>query len=541
VPAPQRRGGALLVAAGILLSRLAGLVRQRALAHFLGAGDEADALNASFRIPNFLQNLLGEGVLSASFIPVYAQLRARKDHTPEENERDASRVASAAAGLLGLVVSILCVLGILLAPLLIDLIAPGFTGEKQHLTIKLVQIVFPGISLMVLSAFCIGVFNSHHRFFIGYAAPVLWSAAQIAALLFGARQPGQTTPQLALWAAWGSVAGAALQLAVQAPLVLGLLGGLRRGGFWPTLGRGNPHAAEVVRNFFPVLAGRGVVQLSAYLDGIISSWLPTGAVAALGYAQTLYLLPVSLFGMSVSAAALPSMAAAQGEAGPEAREALRAQLAAGLRNIAYPVVPSVVVLWALGDVACAALFRTGKFGDSAVLYVAMILAGSTLGLLAATQARLYSSAFYALKDTRTPLRYAAVRVVLTGALGVLGGLWLPKALGVDPELGAPLLTATAGLAGWLEFLLLKRGLEARVGEASLPAGLLLRLWSAAALAGAAGVLVRETCERLDWLAWPVLRAGAVFGAFGVVYLAATLALGVPEARGVIRRLRRQRG
>jgi putative peptidoglycan lipid II flippase len=123
----------------------------------------------------------------------------------------------------------------------------------------------------------------------------------------------------------------------------------------------------------------------------------------------------------------------------------------------------------------------------------------------------------------------------------LGGLWLPTALGVDPELGAPLLTATAGLAGWVEFLLLKRGLSARVGEASLPSELLLRLWGSAALAGGAGVLVRETCQRLGWLSWPVLRAGAVFGAFGLVYLAATLALGIPEARGLIRRLRPQRG
>ena len=245
--------------------------------------------------------------------------------------------------------------------------------------------------------------------------------------------------------------------------------------------------------------------------------------------------------MSVSAAALPSMSAAQGVPGPEAREALRAQLAAGLRTIAYPVVPSVVALWALGDVAGAALFRTGRFGDSAVLYVAMILAGSTLGLLAATQARLYSSAFYALKDTRTPLRYAALRVALSGSLGLVSGLWLPRALGVDPELGAPFLAATSGLVGWLEFLLLKRGFTARVGEAALPAPLLLRLWGSAALAGTAGVLVREAWPPLTAPGGPVVRAAAVFGVFGVVYLGATLAFGVSEARSVARRLRLRRG
>ena len=542
MPPPPRRSGALLVALGILLSRLAGLVRQRVFGHYLSLDAEADAYNAAFKIPNFLQNLLGEGVLSASFIPVYAQLRARAGFSAEENEREARQLASAVFGLLALTTSLLCLGGLFATPWLIDAIAPGFTGEKRLLTIRLVQIFFPGIGLLVLSAFCIGVLNSHHRFFLSYAAPVVWSAAQIAALVFGGTRPGHTAPQIAVWAAWGSVLGAALQLALQAPLVLRLLGGAGRGGFLPTLGRGSPNTAEVVKNFLPVVAGRGVVQLSAYLDSFIASWLPTGAVAALAYAQTLYLLPVSLFGMSVSAAALPGMSAAQGAPGDEAREALRTQLAAGLRTIAYPVIPSVVALLALGDVACAALFRSGRFGDDQVAYVAMILAGSTIGLLATTQARLYSSAFYALKDTRTPLRYATLRVLITGALGLLFGLWLPGALGLDRELGAVGLTATAGVAGWLEFLLLRRGISARVGDAALPARLQLELSGAAALAGAAGVAARSASAFFPWpLRHPVPRAALVFGVFGAVYLVATSVLGVPEARGMLRRLRILRG
>jgi putative peptidoglycan lipid II flippase len=294
---------------------------------------------------------------------------------------------------------------------------------------------------------------------------------------------------------------------------------------------------EVVRNFLPVVAGRGVVQLSAYLDSFIASWLPSGAVAALAYAQTIYLLPISLFGMSVSAAALPSMSAAQGLGAAAAREGLREQIAHGLRAIAYPVVPSVVALLLFGEVICGALFRTGQFGTDQVLYVSNILIGSTVGLLAATLARLYSSALYALRDTRTPLRYAILRVVITGVLGLVCGLWLPRALHLDPALGAVGLTASAGLAGWVEFALLRRGVNARVGTVDLPGPLQLRLWGAAAVAGALGVAARAVVDQGPrLLRAPVPRAAVVLGVFGSVYLLLTLALGVEEARAMARKL-----
>jgi len=525
-PAPGRArgGGAALVAAGILLSRLAGLIRQSVFGHFLGTSDAADAYNAAFKIPNFLQNLLGEGVLSASFIPVYASLRV--DGTEEE----ARKVAGAVAGLLSLVTTVFTLLGILATPWLIDAIAPGFSGDKRELTILLVRIFFPGTALLVLSAFCLGVLNSHHKFFLSYAAPVVWSAAQIAALLVGGHGFRLGPSDLAVVTAWGAVAGALLQVLVQVPAVLALLGGRLR----LSLGRANQHVREVVRSFLPVVAGRGVVQLSAYIDNVIASWLPSGMVAALAYAQTLYTLPVSLFGMSISAAALPSMSAAQGT-----REALREQLAAGLRAIAFPVVPSVVAFLAFGDVAVAALFRGGRFGPQDVRDVWFILAGSTIGLLAATCARLYSSTFYALRDTRTPLKYASLRVLLTGALGVLCGLWLPGALHLDPKLGAVGLTASAGVAGWVEFALLRRGISKRVGKADLPLALLVRLWGAALGAGAAGMGVRFLLIGLPATRLAaVAKAAAVFGCFGAVYLLLALAFGVSEASAAVQRARR---
>ena len=170
-PAPRERSGraATLVATGILMSRLAGLVRQHFLARYLGLSDSADAFNAAFRIPNFLQNLFGEGVLSASFIPVYARLRANGE------DEEAANVANAVFSLLAVATSLLVVAGIAATPLLIALIAPGFTGAKRELTITLVRILFPGAGLLVLSAWCLGVLNSHRKFLISYSAPIVWN------------------------------------------------------------------------------------------------------------------------------------------------------------------------------------------------------------------------------------------------------------------------------------------------------------------------------------------------------------------------------
>ena len=166
----------MLVALGILVSRLAGLIRTRAFAHYFGLSDEGDAFSAGFRIPNFLQNLFGEGALSASFIPVYAALLARGDR------READRVAGAVASVLALVVSLLVLLGVFAAPLLIDVIAPGFNGAKRESDTPDCPGAFSRAGLLVMSAWCLGVLNSHRRFLLSYMAPVMWNAAMIASL-----------------------------------------------------------------------------------------------------------------------------------------------------------------------------------------------------------------------------------------------------------------------------------------------------------------------------------------------------------------------
>jgi putative peptidoglycan lipid II flippase len=521
-PASSRRF-AFLIAAGIFLSRVAGLIRDRVFAHYFGNSDAADVFKAALRIPNFLQNLFGEGVLSASFIPVYANLLARDD------KEEARKTAGAVAALLALSTSILVLLGVLAAPWLIEAIAPGFHGEKRELTILLVRILFPGAGLLVASAWCLGVLNSHRKFFISYTAPVLWNIAMIVGMLaFGT---GRTQNSLVVITAWASVAGSALQVLVQLPTVLKLLGGLKL-----SLAHQAENVRTVIRNFFPVFISRGVVQISAYIDAFLASWLPTGAVSALAYAQTLYTLPVSLFGMSVSAAELPVMSGALGAA-EEVAGILRTRLNNGLRQISFLVVPSVVGFLALGDVIIAAIYQTGRFTHDDVIYVWGILAGSTVGLLASTLGRLYSSGYYALRDTRTPLRFAIVRVILTTALGYLAALPLPHLLGIEQRWGVAGLTISAGIASWVVFTLLQRGLRRRIGHVGLPISLLVQVWIAALLAAA---MARGLLFLLGHRG-PIFLAVFVLGLYGVTFFAVALALKLPEAQSMLGLLRRRAG
>jgi putative peptidoglycan lipid II flippase len=506
---------ASLVGAGILISRIVGLVRQRVFSYYFGISGAGDAFTAAFRIPNFLQNVFGEGALSASFIPVYAKLLAQGD------EKEAKHVANAVFGLLALATSLIVIFGVLTTPYFVTIIAGGFDGERRELTIRLVRIFFPGAGLLVLSAWCLGVLNSHHRFFISYTAPVAWNVAIIAALIFfGGRV--DLFP-LAEYAAWGSVIGSALQFGVQLPTVLRLLKRLR-----PVIDLTSTHVRTVINNFFPVFMSRGVVQISAFVDAGIASWLSEGALNALGYAQSLYTLPVSLFGMSVSAAELPTMSKALGDLEVVA-DVLRHRLDEGLHRIAFFIVPSSMAFLALGDIIAGALYQTGKFTHEGSTYVWAILAGSSVGLLASTLGRLYSSTYYALRDTRTPLRYAIVRVVLTTVLGYLCALPLPRALGIDPQWGVAGLTASAGVAGWIEFALLRRSLNHRIGHTGLRASYVIKLWIAALLAADVGWALKLVLPHLH----PIPLAAVVLGTYGVSYFGVTFLLDVAESRAVL--------
>lgn len=551
---PQRSGrSAALVALGILLSRLAGLARQKLFAHLMGSGLEAAAFSAATRIPNVLQNLLGEGVLSASFIPIYASLRAKGQLD------EARRMAGAVFGLLVMLVGVIVGVGVLGAPWLVRFIAPGYSGDAYELTVTLVRIIFPGTGVLVLSAWCLGILNSHKQFFLSYAAPVVWNGAIIAVLLGFRGAPGS---EVIVWVAWATVGGSVLQFLVQLPNVLKLLG-----QFDPRPSISLPSVVEVLRGFGPAVAARGVVQVSAYVDLALATLVSVRAVSVLTYAQTIALLPISLFGMSIAAAELPEMSADAVKSHDDRSKALQERLKAGLERMSFFVVPSAVAFLLLGDLLCGVLLESGRFTAKDSRLGWYLLLGSGVALLAQTSGRLFSSTLYALKDTRTPFRFALIRVTLGVTLGFVSVTYGAQVFGLPTDLAAVFLTLTTSVTAWLEMSLLKRAVAKQLGGVPSITGRLVRLWLAAFVAAgvAVGVKVALTAHfgarpmaLEEWGGWvlpfplvPELKvwrfdvstlatSTALIGVYGAGYFVITALMGIPQAGAVMRRVLRRK-
>ncbi len=521
----RRRSGAFLVAAGIFISRILGLVRTRFLAGVLGQSIAADAFTVAFRIPNLLANLFGEGSLSASFIPVYAGL------VRDRNEEEAGRVAGAVAAALALVCAVIVLLGVVFAPEITSVLASGLNApdkaETRRLTIQLTRILFPGSGLVVMTAWCLGILNSHRKFFLSYAAPVIWNVTMIAAIIAFRHNPES---RVVVLVAWASVVGSGLQLLVQLPVVLSLVRRIRLSFDWK-----RPAVRTILGNFLPAFIGRGVAQISGFIDLAIASYLPSTVLGLIGYAQNLYMLPVSLFGMSVSASELAEMSHIDEAAGAEARAAeLRKRLDAGLRQIAFLVVPSAVAFLTLGGVMVGLLFQNRKFDATATTITWSIVAGSAIGLLANTMGRLYSSTFYVLRDTRTPLTFALIRITLGAILGWTASTQVPRWLGINPIWGGAGLTAAAGVSAWVEFSLLRRSLNARIGRTGMPASFVASLWGAALASAALAWGVKFMVGGMG----PIVAGVAILGVYGVAYFGLTAVFGIPESRRILARVRR---
>lgn len=541
----RRPAAASRVAMGIAMSRGLGFLREMVLAYFFGAGPHADVFRTALRGPNLLQNLLGEQTLSASFIPVYSRLLAA------QRQQEAGRFAGAIFGLLLAVAAVLSLVGVLLAEPIVSLLAPGYLGDASlvaagtlsidrfPLAVRAVRIIFPMTGILVLSAWALGVLNSHRRFFVSYMAPALWNAAIIAAIVLAARSltdPTMTFGDLALTASGqsqlviaaclGALAGGVLQFAVQLPWALRLMRGFR-----PALSTRVTGVREALRSFTPLLAGRGAVQLSGYLDYFLGSFLAAGAVAALGWAQSLYLLPIGLFGMSVAAAELPELAR---QIGTDSSAAMLERVRRGFGQMVFLTVPSAVGFVVFGYLIIGALFRRGEFGVADNWLVYLVLVGYSLGLVASTTSRLLNNVFYALGQTRMPARIAIERVLLSATVGVVLMLWFDR-LSVNDLfalsepghrlfLGAVGLALGAGISSWYELARLHRALAPTVGAPSLPWSRTSKLLWLALLSCLPGLILWYLLRDQSVL----LLAPVVLTVFGSTYLGVTRWAGLAE-------------
>ncbi|MCG8454908.1 MAG: murein biosynthesis integral membrane protein MurJ [Holophagales bacterium] len=543
------------MALGILSSKVFGLGREMVLSRYLGVGPHNDVLRSALRAPNLLQNLLGEQTLSAAFIPIYSRL------LEEGREEEAGRFAGAIFGLMVLVVSTLVLLGMWLAPYIVAVLSAGYlrdaelvaegvrSVDRYVLQVQMVRLIFPMSGMMVLAAWAMGVLNSHRRFFLPYMAPAFWNLS-ILAFLFAAawrsghlRDPGAAGLEtLTTWLhaiCVGALVGGALQLLVQLPLVLRLCPGLRISFFRRVAG-----VREAVRAFGPAVAGRGIVQLSLYLDNFLATFLAPGAPGAIQYAGVLINLPLGAFGMSVAAAELPEMS--RSDPGKISAE-VSARVDRAMRQSAFLICPSVLGYLIFGQLVVGLVYRGGEFGRDSQILVWAVLAGYTLGLLASATSRLLQNTFFALRDTRTPALVATVRLLASATLGWGLMTWLDRysvaaSLGSqDPGglfYGACGLALAASVGAWAELALLVRSLRRRLPGLSLPAVPVLATFGRSAVAALPALGLWWLLRGSDFR----VQAMVVLGAYAATYLGWAARRRAPELEMWVGRLRvRRRG
>lgn len=542
---PRPSGGAARVAAGMFASRVFGLVREAVVASLAGVGGLLDVVAAAFRAPNALQNLLGDQALSASFIPVYSRMVA------EGRRREAGALAGAMFGLLFAAMGLLSLLGVILAPWLVRLLFAGFAGDAElvaagaatidrlALTTTAVRICFPMVAAITLSAWCLGILNSHRRFLLPYLAPCFWNACVIAAVwLVAARTfvgEAERIESLALAICWGGLLGGLLQFAVQLPSVLRVSAGLR-----PSFNLRAPGVRKTLTNLGPAILGRGVGQLGGYVDFLLASFLVEGALGAVLLGQRLYLLPIGLFGVSVAAAELPELARLRGD-GAERSGAAAARAQDSLAAMSFLVAPTMLGYLALGFGIVGAVYRRGEFGIGDNWLVFFVLAAYSLGLLASSASRLLQSVFFSFGDTRSPARIAAMRLLVAAGLGAVLMTWLDRIpvaqvallgwLGpVAPEavdtlrLGVVGLALASAVGSWFELALLLRRLRQRDVPLEGPWRAWRRHLPLALLCLAPWAATQTLIPGPVWIAGVVPVIG-----FAATYLAVAQLLKVPEA------------
>jgi putative peptidoglycan lipid II flippase len=390
------------VSGATLLSRILGYLRDMVVASRFGNGWAADTFYLAFRIPNLLRDLLGEGSLSSGFIPVFSECLVKK------GKNEAAALYSAGLGVLLAILSGVTLLGMTFAPAIVRIIAWGWWDKPEQLAlaVKLTRIMFPFIAFISLSALAMGVLNSLQIFFIPAVAPMMLSILEIAAVVW--LVPLMKIPVEGL--AWGVLLGGLFQFLWQIPT-------LARNGFLnKIIFRLTPEIRKIGILIVPVAIGSGVRQLNVLIDQVCASFLPTGSIMALYYANRLYQLPLALFGISVATVALPAMslAAAKQDLGQ-----LKQTFSLSLRLIMFTLIPSTIGLMILGQPIIRLLFQHGLFNAQGTALTNLALAYYALGLVFFAGAKIGASAFYALQDTKTPVKIAIAAMVLNALLNII--------------------------------------------------------------------------------------------------------------------------
>jgi putative peptidoglycan lipid II flippase len=385
-----------IVGAATMVSRVFGLLRDMVIAAFFGASWMTDAFWVAFRIPNMLRRLLGEGSLTVSFVPVFTEYLQKK------TKDEALELASNAFTILSIILAAVSALGILLSPLIIGLIAPGFISKPEQfaLAVFLNRLMFPYIFFIALVALCMGILNSFRHFTAPALSPVMLNIAMIMAAL--TLRPFFAEPITAL--AVGVLVGGILQLAMQWPFLLKY--GVK---FKFRFNLRHPGIKQIGLLMLPAILGAGVTTINVFIGTILASLLPGGSVTYLFYADRIMELPLGIFAIAIGTAALPSFSqhAAAGN-----MDELKSSISFSLRLMLFVTIPAMVALMALSLPIISVLFQRGAFDSQSAIYTGQALFCYALGLWAFAVIRVIVSAFYSLQDSKWPLKAAIITLIV---------------------------------------------------------------------------------------------------------------------------------
>ena len=503
-----RAAGTVMVA--LVISNLAGLLRQILVAGAFGTQADIDAFNAANRVSETLFTLIAGGALASAFIPVFTDL------ITHERRRAAWKLASSIANLIMIALILASVLAAVFAPWIIrNILAPGFADNpaQERLTISLLRLMLPSAILFGLSGLLMGVLNSNRVFFIPALAPAMYQLGMIFGLIV-------LVPYMGIYGlAWGVVIGAALHLGLQIPYLFRL-----QGKYYPTFGLDDPAVHEVVRLLLPRLFGVAVVQLNFWINTRIASRLTEGSLTGIVIAFALMLVPQAAIAQSVAIAAMPTFSA---QVALGKLDQMRSSLAASLRGVLYLSVPASFGLILLRQPIIKLLYQRGEFNERSTQLVAWALLWFTVGLVSHSLVEVLARAFYALHDTRTPVLVGvaamSLNVLLSFAFTALfaqigwmphGGLALANSVATSIEMGGLLVLMRGKL----------NGLEGR----SIVIGVLKAFIAGGIISGLLWIWIALTNGSPVWL---VALGGVVIGA--LVYGILLLVMGVREMRELV--------
>lgn len=502
------RGGLLrsgvVVSVMTLLSRVLGMVRDMVVATYFGSGAATDAFVIAFKIPNFLRRLFAEGAFAQAFVPVLSEYRTRRSLA------EVKLLVDRTAGMLGLILALLTMVGVVFAPQVAFVFAPGFRGEPEKLALAgdLLRITFPYLLLISLTAFTSGVLNSYGKFAVPAFTPVLLNVCMIGSAVF--LTPWFDEPITAL--AWGVFIAGVAQLTFQLPYVA-RLGLLPR----PRVKPRDEGVRRILLLMLPALFGVSVSQINLLLDTVLASFLETGSVSWLYYADRLSELPLGAFGIAIGTVILPSLSRQHAGDDPEA---FSATLDWALRMVLLVGVPAALALGILAEPLIAGLFYYGAMTEQAVVQSARALEAYSLGVLAFMLIKVLAPGFFARQDMKTPVRIAVTCMIANMVFNLIL-IWPLKHVG---------LALATSLSSLLNAFLLFWGLY-KVGVfRPQPGWALFGLRLAAGCAAMVAVVLWLNVPSGEWFAWGwerrALQLALLVGAGIAAFLAALVALGL---------------